>query len=172
MVLNLRNQISTFVILFSMTKIFRLKPWSPHITKIADKLMSDIHAKIPDAGLLFMGAAALGLPGKNDIDLDITAPVEKIPEYTETLKSILGEPKEQTLQTAVWNFYIDDIEIDAILSDPKISHVPEQQKMFETLKSSPALLEEYKLLKISCDGMPYTEYEMKKKEFFHKKILN
>lgn len=154
-----------------MTKIYHHKPWSLRIKEIAEKLMHDIHEVVPEVGLFFMGAAALGLPGKNDIDLDITAPAEKIPEYTEKLKSVLGEPKEQSNQIAVWSFYVDDIEIDAIISDPTTSHVPEQQKVFETLNSNPALLAEYEQLKISCDGLPYEEYEKKKKEFFHTKVL-
>ena len=76
----------------------------------------------------------------NNIDLDITAHVDKIREYTEKLKSMFGELKEQTEQIATWSFHIEDIEIDAILSDPKISHVPEQLKVFETLKFNPVYL--------------------------------
>ena len=151
---------------------YYLQQWTPKIKEVAQKLMDEIHKVAPKLELLFMGAAALELPGKNDIDLDIVCDVDKIPEFTEKLIPILGNPAEQTNKIAVWSCYKDGIEIDAIISDSKISHVPEQKKVFETLKSSPNLLEEYRQLKINCDGLPYIEYEKKKKDFFHKRVLS
>jgi hypothetical protein len=115
-----------------------------------------------------MGAAALELPGKNDIDLDILCNVEDVPKYAQKLIPIFGEPKELTDKIAAWDFIKDSFEIDCILSDPRISHVPIQRKRFELLRDNPKLLEEYKNLKIRCDGLPYDDYEKIKIEFLER----
>lgn len=119
-----------------------------------------------------MGAAALGLPGKNDIDLDILCSQADVLEYTKLLTPILGQPKDTSDTMTVWYFKVEDFEIDMILSDPKVSHVPEQRAVFEKLQSNPNLLDAYRKLKESCDGLPYGEYEKRKKIFFKEKVLS
>lgn len=119
-----------------------------------------------------MGAAALELPGKNDIDLDILCDKTDIRAYTKKLVEVLGEPKEAKDNLTAWEFMLDGFEIDAILSDPKISHVPLQRIRFETLKTNPELLNEYKELKEACDGLPYKEYEKRKIAFLEKKVFS
>lgn len=151
--------------------IYHLKPWSPQIVEIANSLIGKIHAVAPELEVLFMGAAALRLPGKNDIDLDILCNVGDTEEYTDKLISVLGKPKDADDKLAVWNFELDGFEVDAILSDPRISHVLEQRTVFEKLKSDPALLIEYRKLKEVCDGLPYSAYENRKKAFFNERVL-
>jgi GrpB-like predicted nucleotidyltransferase (UPF0157 family) len=150
---------------------FHLKPWSPRAAEVANLLTNKIHVVAPELEVLFMGAAALGLPGKNDIDLDILCNVADIEKYTNKLKPVLGKPKAADDKLTVWNFELDGFEVDAILSDPRISHVPEQRTVFEKLKSNPALLAEYRKLKEACDGLPYGEYEKRKKAFFNENVL-
>jgi GrpB-like predicted nucleotidyltransferase (UPF0157 family) len=150
------------------TKTFHLQQWTPQVAKVAQSTINDIKSVAPELEVLFMGAAALGLPGKNDIDLDVLCNVEDVPKYTKELTKVLGKPKETTDKLTAWEFIKDGIEIDCILSDPTLSHVPKQKKRFEILKASPKLLEEYKRLKISCDGLPYKEYEKRKLAFFEK----
>ncbi|HET7301865.1 MAG TPA: hypothetical protein VFI74_00870 [Candidatus Saccharimonadales bacterium] len=64
-----------------------------------------------------MGAAALGLPGKNDIDLDILCPSKDIVHNAERLQAVLGEPKSITHATAAWEFEKNGFEIDCILCE-------------------------------------------------------
>ncbi|MFH0803977.1 MAG: hypothetical protein V1896_00015 [Candidatus Zambryskibacteria bacterium] len=109
-------------------EIYITKEWVPELASVAQSVIDDVYKVAPGLEVLFMGAAALGLPGKNDIDLDI------------------------------------------LISDPTISHVPEQKHVFDMFKSDPQLLEEYRQLKISCNGLPYQEYEERKKEFFKTRI--
>jgi len=152
-------------------KIFKLEPWTPKIKNTAETLMDNIKSTVPELEVLFMGAAALELPGKNDIDLDILCDHKDIAFYCKKLTTILGIPKEISCDLVAWNYEIDGFEIDLILSDPKYSHVPIQQKVFETIKADTNLKEDYKNLKIECDGMPYAEYEKRKIEFFENIIL-
>ncbi len=149
-----------------MDKIFRLQPWTPQLRHTAEDVIGRIHGAIPECEVLFMGAAALGLPGKNDIDLDILCDVSDIDRYTELLTPILGEPKDNKDSLTTWECAQDGYEIDAILSDPRTSHVPRQRAVFEKLKSDPASQAIYLRLKQECDGLPYEVYERRKKEFF------
>lgn len=59
-------------------KVFHLNPWTPKIAATAQNIIADIHDIAPELEVLFMGAAALGLPGKNDIDLDILCSVDDV----------------------------------------------------------------------------------------------
>jgi GrpB-like predicted nucleotidyltransferase (UPF0157 family) len=152
--------------------IFRLKAWTPRVQEIAKSLIGKIHEIAPELEVLFMGAAALGLPGKNDIDLDILCDKKDIAMYAQKLITLLGEPKEVNGGAAAWEFKLDGFQIDAMLSDPKISHVPLQRKRFELLKASPELRDEYKKLKETCDGLPYAKYEKRKVAFLEEKVLS
>jgi GrpB-like predicted nucleotidyltransferase (UPF0157 family) len=150
-----------------MKKIFNIQKWSPEIVATANNLIADIHRAAPSLEILFMGAAALGLPGKNDIDLDILCNKEEVEHYRNILSEVLGEPKELKNDMVFWEFEYNGYEIDCVLSDPNFSHVPVQRRRFEILKQNPKLLDKYKELKISCDGLEYDEYEKRKKSFFN-----
>jgi GrpB-like predicted nucleotidyltransferase (UPF0157 family) len=146
---------------------YHVQEWTLQLQRAADDLITKIRTAAPGLEVLFMGAAALGLPGKNDIDLDILCDQSDIAHYAGLLTPVLGVPQELKANTAVWGYLRDGIEIDCILSDPTTpnSHVPKQKRVFETLKASPELQERYRRLKLDCDGLPYEQYEAKKKAF-------
>lgn len=153
-------------------KVFHVQPWTPKIQEVAQSLINEIHVTNPELEILFMGAAALGLPGKNDIDLDILCRQDDVKDYTHKLLPTLGLPKEADDNLAMWDFKYQGFDIDAILSDPSTSHVPEQRRVFEKLKADPDLLNEYRELKIACDGLSYATYEERKKVFFIERVLD
>src|SRR5581483_8963321 len=130
-----------------MAKIFRIQPWSPKLSLVAQSIIDEVHSVAPELEVLFMGAAALGLPGKNDIDLDILCDAKDVKSYTEKLNHVLTQPKETNQDLTAWKFDKDGFEVDIILSDPAVSHVHEQRQVFETLKTNPALLQAYKELR-------------------------
>lgn len=150
--------------------VFHTQPWTPKIQETAQNLIDAIHSIAPEIEVLFMGAAALGLPGKNDIDLDILCNQKDVAFYTQKLLPVLGLPKETQDNLTAWEFRFHGFDIDAILSDPTISHVPEQQRVFEKLEMNSDLLDKYRQLKEACDGLPYAEYERRKKAFFRKSL--
>ncbi len=147
---------------------YHVQEWTPKLKATGDELVAKIHEATPELEVLFMGAAALGLPGKNDIDLDILCSQNNLKRYVEVLTPVLGAPQGLKENMAAWSYMDGDIEIDCILSDPTLpaSHIPKQKKMFETLKASPELQSRYAQLKRDCDGLPYADYEAKKKAFF------
>ena len=153
-------------------KIFHLQQWTPKIQKTAERLIEQINNIAPELDVLFMGAAALKLPGKNDVDLDILCNEADITTYTERLLPILGQPKEARDDMVAWEFERDGFEIDVILSDPKTSHVALQRKRFELLKENQGLRDEYRKLKEASDGIPYAEYEKRKAAFLEEKVFS
>ena len=158
---------ATYAMIMS-DKLFHLQAWTPQVLEVAQNVMRDIQRITPELEVLFMGAAALKLPGKNDIDLDILCAADDVPSYTKKLIAVLGKPEEELPHQTAWEFTQDGFEIDCILSDPSISHVPLQKRRFELLQSNPQLLEAYKQLKIACDGLPYEQYEKRKIAFLEK----
>lgn len=146
---------------------YQVREWTPAVKQAGDDLVAKIYAAAPELEVLFMGAAALGLPGKNDLDLDILCSTNEIKRYSDILKSVLGTPHSLSDEMAVWSYMQGEIEIDCILSDPTRpnSHVPKQRKVFESLKANSELRERYKQLKYECDGLPSEQYEAKKKAF-------
>lgn len=144
---------------------FHLQEWTPKTFEIAREIIQKINSATPELEVLFMGAAALQLPGKNDIDLDILCKTADITHYTKLLVPILGKPKS-TGELTAWNFTEAGFEIDCMLSDPATSHVPMQKKIFDLLKTNQILRDEYEQLKRSCDGLPYEEYDKQKNAFF------
>jgi hypothetical protein len=162
---------------FDMIKLmrdtnFHLKAWTPRVQETAMNLINQIHEIAPELEVLFMGAAALGLPGSNDIDLDILCDKGDVTMYTKKLTNILSKPKEINESAAAWEFELNGFAIDVMLSDPKISHVPLQLKRFEILKANSELRDEYTRLKESCDGLPYAEYEKRKIAFLELKVYS
>lgn len=153
-------------------EIFHIQPWTPRVREAADGLVTRIHEQTPELVVLFMGAAALGLPGNNDIDLDILCDAEDISSYTKILGDVLGSPNSSDANLTSWKFELNGFEVDAILSDPRISHVPLQRKRFEILKASPKLQDEYRKLKESCDGLPEVEYEKRKIAFLENRVFS
>lgn len=148
-------------------KIYHASAWTPGLVVIAHEVISKINEACPGLEVLFMGAGALGLPGKNDIDLDILCESEKLAIYTQKISSALGAEAIVKDGKASLEYTYKGFEVDIFISDPMApnSHIQRQKRNFEILKSSPDLREHYMKLKLECDGKPYHEYEAKKAEF-------
>jgi hypothetical protein len=153
-------------------KIFHIQPWAPKTRETVKKLIGRIYEIAPELEVLFMGAAALGLPGKNDIDLDILCAKAELKLYIEKLSPLLGVPKSRSDISAGWSLELDGFEVDIMISDPTLSHVRWQRKRFEILKANPELLAAYKELKQQSDGLPYTEYKKRKHTFLEERVYS
>lgn len=73
---------------------YHVHEWTPALRQAGDELVAKIHEVAPELEVLFMGAAALGLPGKNDLDLDILCEAKDIKRYADILKPIFGTPQK------------------------------------------------------------------------------
>lgn len=150
-------------------KTFNFKPWNESTKIVAEDVIGQIRAVAPHLEVLYMGASALGLPGDNDIDLDVLCDKNDLDFNTILLSKVLGTPKEIIRDDITkWEFAYRGLVVDCILSDPKYSHVSRQKKIFEILQSSPEVREAYIRIKQECDRKPYSVYKEKKAKFFDK----
>jgi len=147
-----------------VTKIF---PFNPKSWQIAEKVIEHIHQVFPNLEVLFIGAAALGVSGQNDLDINILCPIEDFDKYCPGLTKIFGKPAVKGTSIK-WSFTRGEYEIELYLTDPENPSFQEQVKVFNLLSDNPELLKEYEELKKACDGIAFREYQKRKYEFYNR----
>ena len=155
----------------SKFKIVSVLPYDPRTGEIAESLIGRIKNIFPDAELLFLGAAALGIAGQNDIDLHILSSPDKFSTYLKDLTEMFGKPKHSDCNFVEWNFQIDGFDIELYISDPSSAGMLRQMQVFTVLRKNSDLRNEYEQLKLSFVGKSYYDYQKAKYEFFNE-ILN
>lgn len=143
-------------------------PFDPSAAHLAQDIMSQIHALLPELEFFWSGALALGISGTNDIDLSILGKREKFEQYLPALVSILGEPQVKGEDKVLWRTTKDGYKVDAYLGDKDSEDIQFDRNIFEMLRADPKLLEEYRLLKEAANGLPFREYQKRKYEFYNR----
>ena len=155
--------------------VYRNLPWTPSVTKAAEDLIKHIHDIAPELEVTFMGAAALSIDGKNDLDLDIICPSDQIERYKSLFEKELGPAMTNLQDSEYWKFLPDEVywefdwkgfKADVMLHDAHNQHFVTQSSRQKKLSESKELLESYKKLKRESDGIPMEEYERRKLRFF------
>lgn len=149
-------------------KVVHIVPFSPRYKEMAERLIAEVQAHHPELEARYTGAAALGIAGQNDLDLDFMTSPALFPTYLVTFVELFGEPRVQNTGVAAWSFEREGIEIDLWLSDPASESSQEQWQIFEILSTNPALCKEYEQLKLQFDGKSYKEYQRAKYEFYNR----
>lgn len=147
-------------------KVIRIKFFDSRLTNIAKEIIYQVHSIHPDLEVLFLGAAALGIPGQGDLDLYICSSRTDFDKYLPNLIKVFGEPTQKG-ESIKWEFERGGYEVELYLTDPSTSSMQEQIKIHDMLKNSSELLEEYKKLKESSDGKSFREYQRRKYEFYN-----
>lgn len=145
-----------------------IRPYSDKVKEKAEEVMSSIRKAYPDLDVRLMGAAGLGISGQNDIDIYILSKGYEFEKYLPGLKKLFGMPKSTNQSSIAWKFTNHSHDVELYLTDPDAPTTQRQIKVFETLKSNPALLQEYEKLKQSLNGSTYKEYQTKKYEFYNR----
>ena len=148
-------------------EIIFIKPYDPRLENIANDVIQEIHATIPDANIKFMGASALGISGQNDIDIYVLGSSGKLGGWILKLNELFGEQIK-----GKWQFDQDGFEVSVYAANPEDPNQKKQIEVFEKLKEDPALLKEYEALKESMNGKSYKDYQIRKYEFYHKLLNN
>ena len=148
-------------------KIVHIHPYVPRLRELAEVLIAQVHEVHPEIEARFSGAAALGISGQNDLDLDFMASPQDFSTYLPTFITLFGAPREQKETVAVWTFYREDIEIDMWLSNPADTSSIIQWQLHCLLRDNPNLCVEYEKLKQQFDGKKYKDYQRAKYEFYH-----
>lgn len=160
-------------------KIYKNLPWNPDTTKAARDLINRIHGVAPELEVTFMGAAALGIAGKNDLDLDIICPPKELVRYKTLFEKELGPAMKDLQDTEYWKFMPDEVYwefnwggfiADVMLHDAQNKHYVAQTSRHKKLSNSKELLERYTQLKQGANGLTMDGYERRKLRFFEEVV--
>lgn len=159
---------TNYLATLSDEKIVHIVPFSSSYKEMAGQLIAEVQAHHPEIEARYTGAAALGIAGQNDLDLDFMTSPEHFLTYLPTFIELFGEPRVQNTGVAAWSFTRDGIEVDLWLSDPASESSQKQWQIFQILSSNAALCKEYEQLKLQFDGKSYKDYQRAKYEFYNR----
>ena len=151
-------------------KAVRIVPYDPKISDVVSNIKNEVKTAGIDLEVNFMGASALGISGRGDIDLYIFCPEKDYQIYFPKLEEIFG-PKVHGISIIKWQLEKVGHEIEIYLTDPTTPSMQEQIKVFEVLKNDSVLLKKYEKMKLAYDGQSFKEYMRIKYEFFNKILV-
>ena len=121
----------------SEEKITHIQPFDPRVQEVGNLLVLKIKTALPELEILFVGAAALGIAGQNDIDLNILSTPTEYQKYLPTLKKLFGEPAKSSPILVKWEFAQEGFEVELYLTDQNSPILKEQIQTFEILRDNP-----------------------------------
>ena len=148
-------------------KRVKIYPYNPKAKIIAEEIIKKIHEVFPQLEVVHIGAAALGIAGQSDLDINILSKAEDHDKYLPGLTGLFGEPAIKGTSIK-WEFQKGGFGVELYLTDKESPGFQEQLKVFNLLKNNPKLLKEYDELKKSCDGISFKEYQRRKYEFYNR----
>src|SRR3989344_2003544 len=143
----------------------RIEPHNPGAAAAAARALATVRSVAPDVDVRFMGSAALGVCGQNDVDLYLLSPAAEAGRHVAALTEKLG-----ALVGGKWRWQDEGVEITLCVRAPETREVQEQLAIFDLFRSNPQVLREYDLLKQSLNGKTYLEYQTAKYEFYNRAL--
>jgi len=147
-------------------KVVVVKPFDHKVQEVAKGIIDELKKALPEPTIHFGGAAALGIAGQNDIDINILTTPEEYDTYSPIIEKIFGEPKRRGTSIK-WEFVKDGFEVELYLSDKNSSNLQGQIRMFEILSQNKELRDRYEQVKMPYGPIDFKEYMRKKYEFFN-----
>jgi len=144
-----------------------IKPFDIKAKETGLVLVKELQELFPDLIIHFGGAAAIGIAGQNDVDINILSLPEEYELYLPRLKEEFGEPARIT-KSIKWEFKRNGFDVEIYLTDKKSIQVQEQIKVFEILSRDEVLRAEYEKIKLPYGEQDYKQYMRKKYAFFNK----
>ena len=148
-------------------KIVVIKPFDPKVQEVARGIINQLKTVSPGLIIHFGGAAALGIAGQNDIDINILTTPEEYDKYLPMVEKLFGEPKRKGTSIK-WEFARDGFDVELYLSDKNSPNVQGQIRIFEILSQNKELRDQYEQVKMPYGPIDFKEYMRKKYEFFNK----
>jgi len=139
-----------------------IHPYDPKTRVVAENEMLRIKSIFQDLEIRFLGASALYIAGRNDVDLYVCETSQR--SKIELLKSI-GEIYGFEAKRDKWKLIRDGIEVTVKVIDPCDPKRVEQLLIQDTFLNDPDLLASYERLKWNLNGKTYREYSMAKLDF-------
>lgn len=125
-----------------------------------------------ELNIYYIGSSALGMPGKNDIDLYIACRADKFENYLPKIEKILGKAIKIRPKFIQWVGEINGHDVETTLIDPETGRFKEQIKIFNLLRDNMKLRQEYLDMKTNSNGVNQREYDRRKVEFFSRMLKN
>ncbi len=141
--------------------------FDPRVQEVAKEIIDELKLVLPDLTIHFGGAAALGIAGQNDIDINILSTPEEYGKYSPIIEKIFGEPKRRGTSIK-WEFIKDGFEVELYLTDKNSPNLQRQIKVFNILLENKELRDQYEQTKLPYGPIDFKEYMRKKFEFFNK----
>lgn len=149
--------------------VAEIKAWDPDASRFAKKLIKQINQ---DSGLeiFWCGSLAMGILGQNDIDLYIFAEPKDFELHLPEIIKSLGKPTYILDEKILWRIVKNGYKIDASLLSKDSNEVKHDLFFTKSLKSDPALLQEY--ISLKNPGLSAREYYKLKNEFYNRIVRN
>lgn len=153
----------------SDSKKVRIIPYNPKVKKVSEKQKKEILGILgQDIEILHLGATGLGISGQGEIDLVIPVPLNRFDEIIEKFKKVYGDPKSFSPSNRIrFNHKIDDTDIEIVVVNQDSEGWKRNIAFDNYLKNHPKVLEAYRILKESSDGIGMRDYYRKKMEFIN-----
>lgn len=148
-------------------KIVMIAPFDPKAKETGEALVKELESLLPELKIYFWGAAALGIAGQNDIDIDIFSSPEEYKTHRPVIEKIFGAPVKVS-SSIRWEFKKNGFDVELFLTDKDSPFVLEQLEVFELLSKSKELREEYEKIKLPYGEHDFKSYMRKKYEFFNR----
>jgi len=149
-------------------RIVVIHSFDPAMKGIAHGITSEIQQRLPHANIFFIGAAALGIAGENDIDIAVVSN-NTFDQDELVLTKLFGEPSGgHQKRYRQWEFERGGFSVELSLNNDMAPQIKEQLDIFELLQSKPKLKHEYEQIKLAMNGKSYRDYQQAKYEFFNR----
>ncbi len=148
-----------------------VKPFDPKVKETGGLIVDELKKILPGLAIHFGGAAALGIAGQNDIDINILSTPEEYDKHEPIIEKLFGKPKRKSTYIK-WEFIKDGFEVELYLTNKNSPNLQEQIKVFEILSKSKELRDEYEQTKLPYGPIDFKKYMRKKYEFFNKILEN
>jgi GrpB-like predicted nucleotidyltransferase (UPF0157 family) len=143
-----------------------VKPFDPKVQEVGGRIVDELKSVLPNLSIHFGGAAALGIAGQNDIDINILSTPAEYDTYSPVIEKLLGKPSKRG-SSIKWEFMKDGFEVELYLTDKNSPNLQEQIQVFDILSQNKELRDEYQQIKLPYGVIDFKDYMRKKYEFFN-----
>ena len=147
----------------------KIIPFDPTSQEKFEKVKLIVQSKLGrEMEVVHRGASSLGISGQDEIDVYVPVFEKQFDSYLVSLIELFDKPKSHyPLERARFVTYVDGKHIDVFLINKEGSGWLNSVKFENYLRTNHAVLEEYRILKESGDGLSIREYYRKKIEFYN-----
>lgn len=142
-------------------------PFNPLAPAVVVELSARITIAAPTVEVHHIGATALGISGKGDIDLDVFSARDVFETNVQIFEQLFGGLNHRHDYSVRWFFPYKGFPVEIYLTEPSDPGAQEEIAIFEMLRNNPALRHRYEKFKLSGNGLSAREYQRRKFEWYN-----